>query len=131
MQWGAGWTDLFQQSGLEKVENRKLDWDPVHKRYGPGPEISEQQEKLKEAYTLMNDILPQRKALIGSKVEEWHNLQDSNKRNRDIINSTSLDEALEFLDVETLNETLNILDVESLNSLLREDTTVDFATQGD
>ena len=33
VQFAAGWTDpLFQPAGLEQVENRKFDWDPLNKR---------------------------------------------------------------------------------------------------
>jgi len=99
----AGWTDpLFQQEGLEQVENRKFDWDPLNKRYGPGPEIPALQEELRGLYTLRNDTLPKQYHEVNKKYAEYKDLILSDESNRTIVNSTGIDEALNYLDTESL-----------------------------
>ena len=103
----AGWTDpLLQEEGLEQVENRKFNWDPLHKRYGPGPEIPALQAELKEAYRLRNDILPTQYHDVDVKYESYKDLILSDESNRTIVNSTGIDEALNYLDIESLKSML-------------------------
>jgi hypothetical protein len=106
VQFFAGWTDLFQPQGLEQVENRKFDWDPVNKRYGPGPEIPELQERLREAYEEKNDTVPQQYYEESEKYEEYKDMMESDQHNKAIINATGVDEALKFLSLESLKSTL-------------------------
>ena len=102
-QFFAGWTDpLFQDEGLEQVENRKFNWDPLNKRYGPGPEIPALQKELKEAYKLRNTILPKQYHEDNKKYKEYKDLILSDEGNKAIVNSTGIDEALRYLDVESL-----------------------------
>ncbi len=103
VQFFAGWTDpLIQPEGLEQVENRKFNWDPLNKRYGPGPEIPALQKELKEAYKLRNTILPKQYHDENKKYEEYKDLILSDEGNKTIVNSTGIDEALNYLDVESL-----------------------------
>ena len=102
MQFFGGWTDWLQPRGLEQVENRKLDWDPVHKRYGPGPEIPALQKELKEAYTLRNTTLPKQYFENRTKIEEYKDLISSEESNAETINASGIDEALTYLDIESL-----------------------------
>ena len=102
MQFFGGWTDWLQPRGLEQVENRKLDWDPLNKRYGPGPEIPALQKELKEAYTLRNTTLPKQYLENRTKIEEYKDLISSEESNAETINATGIDEALNYLDVESL-----------------------------
>ena len=102
VQLAAGWTDPFQPAGLEQVENRKFDWDPLNKRYGPGPEIPALQKELKEAYKLRNTILPKQYQESEKKYKEYKDLILSEEGNRETINATGIDEALNYLDVESL-----------------------------
>jgi len=106
VQFFAGWTDWFQPQGLEQVENRKFDWDPVNKRYGPGPEIPELQERLREAYEEKNDTVPQQYYEESEKYEEYKDMMESDQHNKAIINATGVDEALKFLSLESLKSTL-------------------------
>jgi len=102
-QFFAGWTDpLFQDEGLEQVENRKFNWDPLNKRYGPGPEIPALQKELKEAYRLRNTTLPKQYHEDNKKYAEYKDLILSDESNKTIVNSTGIDEALNYLDVESL-----------------------------
>ena len=102
-QFFAGWTDpLFQDEGLEQVENRKFNWDPLNKRYGPGPEIPALQKELKEAYRLRNTTLPKQYHEDNKKYAEYKDLIISDESNKTIVNSTGIDEALNYLDVESL-----------------------------
>ena len=102
-QFFAGWTDpLFQPEGLEQVENRKFNWDPLNKRYGPGPEIPALQKELKQAYKLRNTILPKQYHDENKKYEEYKDLILSDESNKTIVNSTGIDEALNYLDAESL-----------------------------
>ena len=102
MQFFGGWTDWLQPEGLEQVENRKLDWDPLNKRYGPGPEIPALQKELKEAYTLRNTTLPKQYFENRTKIEEYKDLVSSEESNAETINATGIDEALNYLDIESL-----------------------------
>ena len=105
-QFFAGWTDWMQPEGLEQVENRKFDWDPVNKRYGPGPEIPELQEKLREAYDERNDTVPQQYHEESKKYEEYKDMVRSDQANIATINATGVDEALTFLSLESLRSSL-------------------------
>jgi len=103
VQFFAGWTDpLIQPEGLEQVENRKFNWDPLNKRYGPGPEIPALQKELKEAYRLRNTTLPKQYHEENKKYAEYKDLILSDESNKTIVNSTGIDEALNYLDVESL-----------------------------
>lgn len=106
IQWAAGWTDWFQDEGLEMVENRKLDWDPANKRYGPGPEIPALQAELREAYEEKTETVPRQYLPVSDKYKEYIDMERSDKHNRNLINSTGIDEALRFLDVESLKPLL-------------------------
>ena len=101
-QFFAGWTDWFQPAGLEQVENRKWNWDPLNKQYGPGPEIPALQEELRDVYTLRNDTLPKQYHEVNKKYKEYQDLILSDESNRTIVNSTGIDEALNYLDIESL-----------------------------
>ena len=107
MQIFAGPIDwLIQPEGLEQVENRIFNWDPVNKRYGPGPEIPELQERLREVYDERNDTIPQQYHEESEKFKEYQEFQSKNADNVALINSTGLDEALTFLSLESLKSTL-------------------------
>ena len=106
MQYFGGWTDWFQDEGLEKVENRKLDWDPLNKRYGPGPEIPALQKELAKAYEEKTDTVPQQYFEESQKYKEYKDMMSSDQHNKAIVNSTGLDEALNYLDIESLKSLL-------------------------
>ena len=106
VQFAGGWTDWFQSEGLEKVENRKFDWDPLNKRYGPGPEITALQKELAEAYDEKTDTVPQQYFEESQKYKEYKDMVLSDQRNKAIVNSTGLDEALNYLDIESLKSLL-------------------------
>ena len=106
MQTFGGWTDLFQDEGLEKVENRKLDWDPLNKRYGPGPEIPALQKELAKAYEEKTDTVPQQYFEESQKYKEYKDMMSGDERNRAIVNSSGLDEALNYLNIESLKSLL-------------------------
>ena len=92
--------------GLETIESRKFNWDPINKRYGPGPEIPALQEKLRGAYEEMNETVPQQYAGKSAKYKEYQDMVLSDKSNRAIVESTGLDEALHYLDMESLKSML-------------------------
>jgi hypothetical protein len=106
VQFAGGWTDWFQSEGLEKVENRKFDWDPLNKRYGPGPEMTALQKELSEAYDEKTDTVPQQYFEESEKYKEYKDMVLSDERNKAIVNSTGLDEALNYLDIESLKSLL-------------------------
>jgi hypothetical protein len=106
MQATGGWIDWFKSEGLEKVENRKLDWDPLNKRYGPGPEIPALQKELAKAYEEKTDTVPQQYFEESQKYKEYQDMMSGDEYNKAIVNSTGLDEALNYLDIESLKSLL-------------------------
>tara|TARA_Y100001973_G_scaffold20846_2_gene30816 strand:- start:2272 stop:3246 length:975 start_codon:yes stop_codon:yes gene_type:complete len=68
MQVPAGMFDYVYGDGMEKIENRKLNWDPVNKRIGPGNTIGATQDRLSEAYAERDSL----KAILAplNKIEE-------------------------------------------------------------
>lgn len=100
MQVSAGWMDWFAKEGLEQVENRKLNWDPVNERYGPGPEIAQEQRKLRDSYR-SEDKLKDKFLGIDTKYDELNDMINSSiSRANEINEQTGIDEALNYIESE-------------------------------
>tara|TARA_Y100000310_G_C20659870_1_gene804121 strand:- start:688 stop:1512 length:825 start_codon:yes stop_codon:yes gene_type:complete len=104
-QVGAGWTDWFREEGMEKVENRMFNWDPVAKQYGPGAEIESEQSRLQSVLDL-EDQLKEKYKGVASKVQEFNELKDSQERRIEIIKDSGIDEALNYIGIEEIKELL-------------------------
>jgi hypothetical protein len=97
-----GWMDWFGSPALDVLENRKLNWDPKNKRFGPGPEIPVLQDKLRDLYEEKNDVIPEKYSLNTQKEKELNAMELADANNQSIRNQTSIDEALKYLDVQSL-----------------------------
>jgi|TARA_Y100000034_G_C6823035_1_gene370883 hypothetical protein len=104
-QIGAGWTDWFQPEGMEKIETRMFNWDPVAKRYGPGPEIESEQSRLQEVLDL-EDSLKEKYEGVYSEVEEFNELEASQRRRSETITGSGIDEALDYISMDEIKELL-------------------------
>tara|TARA_R110000824_G_scaffold68970_3_gene177825 strand:- start:548 stop:1480 length:933 start_codon:yes stop_codon:yes gene_type:complete len=101
VQLGAGWTDWFQSEGLEQVENRKLNWDPEAERYGPGPEISLEQSRLKAIFDKEDD-LKDKWTGFDTKYEELDKTLTAASSREKKLQETAIDEAMNYADIESL-----------------------------
>ena len=104
-QVGAGWTDWLQPEGMEKIENRRLNWDPVNKRYGPGTDIDEEQANL-QAVLDYEDVLKEKYEGISSRITEFNELEESQRRRLETIKESGVDEALNYIGIEEIRELL-------------------------
>ena len=101
----AGWTDIFRKEGMEKVENRRLTWDPEEDRFGPGPEIGLEQDRLKAVFDLeekQND----KGAGVDTKYEELDEKIDKSIAREEKIQASGIDEALNYMDIQGLRSLL-------------------------
>ena len=105
MQIGAGWTDWFQPEGLERVENRRLNWDPESQQYGPGPEIGREQAYLR-AVLDYEDELKDKYEGVAAKAAEFNELEESQRRRSKTIQDSGIDEALDYINMEEIRELL-------------------------
>ena len=105
MQLGAGWTDWFRPEGMEKIENRLLNWDPVNKRYGPGYDIKAEQSQLKGVLD-WEDQLKDTYAGVAAEVTEFNELEESQRRRLETIKGSGIDEALNYIGIEEIRELL-------------------------
>ena len=101
MQLTAGWTDLFRKEGLERVENRRLTYDPEEKRFGPGPEISKEQSKLEAVYDEEAD-LKDKWVGFDTKYDELDKTLTSASEREKKLHKTAIDEAMNYAEIETL-----------------------------
>ena len=101
----AGWTDIFRKEGMEKVENRRLTWDPEEDRFGPGPEIGLEQDKLKVVFDL-EDKLKDKWAGVDTKYEELDEMIDKSIAREEKIQASGIDEALNYIDIQGLRSLL-------------------------
>ena len=99
MQLSAGWMDWFAHEGLERVENRQLNWDPENKRYGPGPEIKREQAKLKNVLSEESELKDVFEG-IDTKHEELTELLDEMTKREEVLGPPGIDEALSYLSDE-------------------------------
>tara|TARA_Y100001938_G_C8028366_1_gene399253 strand:- start:35 stop:949 length:915 start_codon:yes stop_codon:yes gene_type:complete len=105
MQLTAGWTDWFQPEGMERVENRMLNWDPINEKYGPGPEIRDEQEKLGIALG-REDKLKDKFEGVDTKYEELNDLINVSIEREEKLQATGIDEALNYADIKSLRTLL-------------------------
>ena len=105
MQIGAGWTDWFQPEGMEKIENRLLNWDPESQQYGPGPEIGIEQAALQSTLDY-EDELKDKYEGVAAKATEFNELEESQKRRLKTIKGSGIDEALNYIGIEEIRELL-------------------------
>jgi hypothetical protein len=101
----AGWTDIFRKEGMEKVENRRLTWDPEEDRFGPGPEIGLEQDKLEVVFDL-EDKLKDKWAGVDTKYEELDEMIDKSIAREEKLQATGVDEALNYIDMQGLRSLL-------------------------
>ena len=99
-----GWTDWFRDPGTEKIENRDFMWDPVNKRMGPKTE--DLKNELRDAYDYRNNTLNSQYYEDTEKYKEYKDMVTSDLANRDLVNSTGIDEAMRYLDLESLRTML-------------------------
>jgi len=105
MQLGAGWTDWFRPEGMEKIENRLLNWDPESEQYGPGPEIGIEQTALQSTLDY-EDELKDKYEGVAAKATEFNELEESQKRRLKTIKGSGIDEALNYIGIEEIRELL-------------------------
>jgi hypothetical protein len=119
MQGLAGWTDWFQPEGMEKVENRMLNWDPEAQRYGPGPEIGIEQAKLAS-------VLAEREAFqekyegASPLYQELNDLLAAQGLRKETIKTSGIDEVLDYMSIESLRGLLSGQQLESNEQALLE-----------
>ena len=89
----AGWTDYFQSEGLERIESRDLNWDPETKKFGPGPEIGEEQDILRDIYKEEEELDEKYKG-VSSKVRDLNQLIKENTARTKKIDESGLSEAI-------------------------------------
>ena len=68
--------------------------------------ITALQKELAEAYDEKTDTVPQQYFEESQKYKEYKDMVLSDQRNKAIVNSTGLDEALNYLDIESLKSLL-------------------------
>jgi len=105
MQLGAGWTDWFRPEGMEKIENRLLNWDPESQQYGPGPEIGIEQTALQSVLDY-EDELKDKYEGVAAKATEFNELEESQRRRLETIKGSGIDEALNYIGIEEIRELL-------------------------
>ena len=105
MQGLIGWTDWFRPEGMEKVENRLLNWDPESQQYGPGPEIGIEQTALQSVLDY-EDELKDKYEGVAAKATEFNELEESQRRRLETIKGSGIDEALNYIGIEEIRELL-------------------------
>ena len=120
-QLGAGWTDWFRTKGMEKVENRMLNWDPEAQRYGPGPEIGIEQGKL-ASLLAEEEVFREKYKGASPLYEEINDLLDAQEFRAKQIESSGIDEALNYMSMENLRRMLSGQPTESDKELLLDVT---------
>ena len=111
MQVPAGIFDskyLGTKKGMEKIENRKLNWDPVNKRIGPGNTISATQDRLSEAYA-ERDSLEAILAPLNQIEEEADDIVEFRDEQRGILSSANITPLIENK-YTTLPELIQLLE---------------------
>ena len=121
MQLSAGWTDLFRTKGMEEVESRKLNWDPEAQRYGPGPEIDIEQAKLSSVLA-EQEAFKEKYEGATTLYKELNDLLDAQEFRAKQIESSGIDEALNYMSMENLRRTLSGQPTESDKELLLDVT---------
>jgi hypothetical protein len=107
-QLGAGWTDWFRTKGMEKIENRMLNWDPEAQRYGPGPEVGIEQGKLANVLA-EEEAFREKYEGVSPLYEELNDLLEVQGLRKEQIKSSGIDEALNYMSMENLRRTLRWL----------------------
>ena len=90
-QMSAGWTDIYQQEGMEKIERRNLMYDPDEQRFGLGPEYHAQQDKLK---SVLNEI--QKLSEINKEYAAYKQLDEKQNENLAMISGTIVYDLIEY-----------------------------------
>jgi len=108
MQLPAGMFDYFYGDGMEKIENRKLNWDPVNKRIGPGNTIGATQDRLSEAYA-ERDSLKAILAPLNKIEEEGDDIVRFRDEQRGILTSANITPLIEN-EYTTLPELIQLLE---------------------
>jgi len=101
MQLGAGWTDWFRSEGMEKIENRMFNWDPINKRYGPGYDIRAEQSQLGQVLDY-EDKLKDKYEGVAAEATEFNELEESQRRRLKTIKDSGIDEALNYIGIEEI-----------------------------
>ena len=115
-QLGAGWTDLFRPKGMEKIETRMFNWDPEAQRYGPGPVIDIEQDKL--ASLLAEEEAFEEKYEGASPLyEDIGDLLEVQELRKEQIKESGIDEALDYISMENLTKLLQGQQLESNKEL--------------
>ena len=104
-QLGAGWTDWFRSEGMEKIENRMFNWDPINKRYGPGYDIKAEQSQLGQVLDY-EDKLKDKYEGVAAEATEFNELEESQRRRLETIKGSGIDEALNYIGIEEIRELL-------------------------
>ena len=118
-QLGAGWTDWFQPKGMEQIENRMFNWDPEAQRYGPGPAIDIEQGKL--AGVLAEEEAFEEKYEGASPLyQELNDLLAAQGLRKEQITKSGIDEALDYMSIESLRGLLSGQQLESNEQALLE-----------
>jgi len=104
-QLGAGWTDWFRSEGMERIENRMFNWDPINERYGPGYDIKAEQSQLKGVLD-WEDQLKDTYEGVAAKATEFNELEESQRRRLKTIKDSGIDEALNYIGMEEIRELL-------------------------
>ena len=85
----AGWTDLFREEGMEQFETQSFKWDPEHNRYGPGPKISAQQDRLKSVLNALEVLDTSSQEYLAYK-----DLNDMQNKRLDLLSGTIIDDLI-------------------------------------
>jgi hypothetical protein len=116
-QLGAGWTDLFRTKGMEKIETRMFNWDPEAQRYGPGPEIGIEQDKL-AAVLAEEEAFEEKYGGASTLYEDLGDLLEVQELRKEQIKASGIDEALDYISMENLTKLLQGQQLESNEELL-------------
>ena len=109
MQTVVGWTDLFRNAGMEKIENRAMNYNPELGVSGSdyiASNIKPLQNILEGLYDERNNKLPVEYADLTEEYEDWHSLVTSANIHKEFIEKTGLDEALKYAPLDELIEML-------------------------
>ena len=116
-QLGAGWTDLFHPKGMEKIETRMFNWDPEAQRYGPGPEIGIEQDKL-AAVLAEEEAFEEKYEGASPLYQEINDLLEVQGLRKEQIKASGIDEALDYISMENLTKLLQGQQLESNEEVL-------------
>jgi len=118
-QLGAGWTDLFRPKGMEKIETRMFNWDPEAQRYGPGPEIGIEQDKLARVLA-EEEVFEEKYEGASPLYQELNDLLAAQGFRKEQIKTSGIDEALDYISIESLRGLLSGQQLESNEQALLE-----------